>query len=119
MELTELPGVGAVRKHLLEQAGYSTVEILASGSAADIQRAINVNYDTARRIIEEAIRLTGAEEYKKITGAGMNDDEYLEVALKELEEQGLIKDRNGDNWKVTDRGIIEHKKLMILLGLRT
>lgn len=143
-ELTELPGIGAVREHLLKQAGYTTVEIVASRSVEDIQKAINVNYDTARRIFERAIRLTGVEEYKKIAGAGLNDRNFEEtvlkvagvdwakkfmygslndrgceeVALKELEEQGLIKDRHGDDWKATERGIIEHKKLMILLGMR-
>lgn len=117
-ELTELPCVGAVREHLLKQAGYTTVEIVASKSVEDIQKAININYDTARRIFERAIRLTGAKEYKKITGTGISDDECLEVALKELEEQGLIRDVCGDNWKATERGIIEHKKLMVLLSLR-
>ena len=141
MELTELPGVGAVRKHFLNQAGYTTVEIVASRSVADIQKVLNVNYATARRIFVEAMRLTGADEYRKITGAGtkdnecpegvrmavegeynlgvpgLNDNECMEVALKELEEQGLITDRHGDDWKPTDKGRIEHKKLMVLLGM--
>ncbi len=117
-ELTELLGIGAVREHLLKQAGYTTVEIVASRSVEDIQKAINVNYDTARRIVERAIRLTGSEEYKKINGAETNDDKCMEVALTELEEQGLITDRHRDDWKATERGIIEHKKLMILLSMR-
>ena len=67
LEIEDLPGVGPTTADKLREAGYSTIEGIATASYADLAEAAEIGESTAKKMIREARKMADIGGFRKGT----------------------------------------------------
>ncbi|WP_048151557.1 DNA repair and recombination protein RadA [Methanolacinia paynteri] len=67
LEIEDLPGVGPTTADKLREAGYSTIEGIATASFADLAEAAEIGESTAKKMIREARKMADIGGFRKGT----------------------------------------------------
>ena len=67
LEIEDLPGVGPTTADKLREAGYGTIEGIATASYADLAEAAEIGESTAKKMIREARKMADIGGFRKGT----------------------------------------------------